>query len=145
MGRRVVLLLLAVSAGPVASWALLAPHSFFEAFPGRGHEWVAADGPYNEHLVLDVGALYLALFALTLGALPRAQRARAQLVGVVWLVFSVPHLAQHAGRPTELAPVDRLLSMAALTAVVVLAAALCLPPCNRAGARVTKGGTTSST
>ena len=34
---------------------------FYDDFPGLGRSWVAADGPYNEHLVRDVGALNLAL------------------------------------------------------------------------------------
>ena len=40
--------------------ALFTPRSFYDDFPlGRG--WVAMDGPYNQHLVRDVGSLNLAL------------------------------------------------------------------------------------
>ena len=36
-------------------WALLAPRSFYDSFPGgSGLHWVAADGPYNRHLVFSV-------------------------------------------------------------------------------------------
>ena len=55
--------------------ALFAPRSFYDDFPiGRG--WVAMDGPYNQHLVRDVGSLNLALVVLVFAALvvvdPRA-------------------------------------------------------------------------
>ena len=46
-------------------YALLAPVSFYEDFPlGRG--WVEALPGYNEHLVRDVGGLFLATGAFHL-------------------------------------------------------------------------------
>ena len=53
--RRVGLGLLAVSAAIVGFWAEFAPKSFYDDFPGGGHHWVRVDGPYNQHLVRDVG------------------------------------------------------------------------------------------
>jgi len=41
----------------VGFWALLAPRSFYDDFPGGGRSWVSALPPYNEHLVRDVGGL----------------------------------------------------------------------------------------
>jgi hypothetical protein len=52
---------LALTGAVVGAWALLAPASFWSDFPGDGLGWVAAAGPFDEHLVRDVGALYLAL------------------------------------------------------------------------------------
>ena len=37
------------------------PAAFYDDFPGLGRMWVAPDGPYNQHLVRDVGELNLAL------------------------------------------------------------------------------------
>ena len=69
-----VLLLIALVIG---LWALLAPRSFYDSFPGgNGMHWVSADGPYNRHLVSDVGSMYLALAALTVAALGRPASAR---------------------------------------------------------------------
>ena len=52
-----------------ASGPRVAPKSFYEDFPGAGRVWVAVDGPYNEHLVRDVGSLNLALaFVAVAGA-----------------------------------------------------------------------------
>ena len=61
---RVALGILAVIGLFVGVWATAAPHSFFSSFPGGGHMWAASDGPYNEHLVRDVGDLNLALVAV---------------------------------------------------------------------------------
>ncbi len=126
-GRRVVLVLLAVSAAQVGVWAVLAPRSFFAGFPGGGHRWVVGDGPFNGHLVRDVGAFYLALLVLTLGAVRRPEPQLVRVTGLVWLVFSVPHLAYHAGHLGGLGGVDRLLELVALSVTVLLAALLCLP------------------
>lgn len=58
------LLLLAASALTVGLWTLLVPRSFYDDCPLPGRNWVSALGPYNEHLVRDVGALNLALGVL---------------------------------------------------------------------------------
>ena len=74
---------LALSSLQIGAWALFAPRSFYDGFPGAGRSWVSVDGPYNEHLVRDVGALNLAI-AVLLVALPsyRARRAKARAEGV---------------------------------------------------------------
>ena len=56
---RVILALLAITSVQLGLWATFAPRSFYEDFPGGGRNWVAVDGPYNEHLVRDFGALNL--------------------------------------------------------------------------------------
>ena len=67
---RVWLTLLGLVGLFVGTWATFFPRSFYDDFPaGSGHAWVAADGPYNEHLVRDVGALNLALAAVAIAAL----------------------------------------------------------------------------
>lgn len=143
---RLVLTVLAASAAYVGVWALLAPRSFFASFPGGGRSWVAADGPFNEHLVRDVGALYLALLVVTLAAAVRPESGRVRLTGVAWLVFGVPHLAYHAAHlGLYEGGVDDVLHLVALGGTVALAAALCLPMRRRArGAAVTTGSAASS-
>lgn len=116
--------LLAVGA-VIGLWALLAPRSFYDDFPTSSMHWVASDGPYNRHLVSDVGSLYLALAALTVAALVRP--ALARLAGVVWLVFSLPHWLYHSTHLGGYGTRDRVLNEVALVAVVILAALLCVP------------------
>ena len=50
---------LTASALYVGWWASLAPRSFYDSFPGLNRMWVGGDGPYNEHLVRDIGGLGL--------------------------------------------------------------------------------------
>ena len=118
-----VLLLIALVTG---LWAAVAPRSFYDSFPGgSGLHWVSADGPYNRHLVSDVGSMYLALAALTVAALGRPTLAR--LAGVVWLVFSVPHWLYHSVHLGLYGTRDQVLNEVALVGVVLLAALLCVP------------------
>ena len=59
--QRITLAVLAVQGLVLGCWAAFAPRSLYDDFPGFGHHWVVVDGPYNEHLVRDVGSLFLAL------------------------------------------------------------------------------------
>jgi hypothetical protein len=93
---RLALGVLVVSGLFVGVWAAVAPRSFFLDFPGLGHTWTAADGPYNEHLVRDVGELNLALSVLTACALAWMTRPLVVAASGAWLVYSLPHFAYHA-------------------------------------------------
>jgi hypothetical protein len=124
-GQRIALGVLLLVALGVGLWALPAPRSFYDSFPTSSLHWVATDGPYNRHLVTDVGSLYLALAALTIAALARP--ALARLTGVVWLVFSVPHWLYHSAHLDLYGTRDKVLNEVALLAVVALAALLCVP------------------
>lgn len=75
--------------------ALVVPHTFYDDFPFLAH-WVERLPPYNEHLVTDVGGLYVG-FAVVLGL--AAWRPRRDLVIAAcagFLTVSIPHLAFHA-------------------------------------------------
>jgi hypothetical protein len=56
---------------------------------------VAADGPYNEHLVRDFGDLNLALAVVTVVALVASTRLVALAAAVGWIVYQTPHLVYH--------------------------------------------------
>src|SRR3712207_9350877 len=53
---RIGLLYLLFVNGVTGIWATVSPRSFYDDFPGGGHAWVGGDGPYNEHLVRDIGS-----------------------------------------------------------------------------------------
>lgn len=108
----------------VGLWAGLAPRSFYEDFPGLGRVWVAVDGPFNEHLVRDVGWLNLALTVATVWAAVTLGRTLVVAVLVAWLVMSLPHLAYHLGHLDGLATSDRVGELASLALVPLVAAAL---------------------
>jgi hypothetical protein len=75
-------------------YALFAPVSFYEDFPlGRG--WVEALPAYNEHLVRDVGGLFLATAAVLLAAAWILERRLMIVAAGSFLLFSVPHTVYH--------------------------------------------------
>lgn len=121
---RVGLGYLAATGLLVGIWAGFAPRSFYDDFPGLGRVWVAVDGPYNEHLVRDVGWLQLALVVATIWAMVTLSRALVATVLVAWLVTSVPHLAYHLGTLEGLSTTDRVGEVASLALVPVVAGVL---------------------
>ncbi|HEV7964049.1 MAG TPA: hypothetical protein VGP57_16040 [Actinoplanes sp.] len=126
--RRWLLLILAAIAAYVGAWALLAPAAWYDTFPGAGHHWLPILGAYNEHLARDVGGLYLALAALSVGAAARAADGYlVRLAAIAWLVFSVPHLVYHLGHLGVYAGLDRAGNAVSLSVVVLLGVALLIP------------------
>ena len=130
--RRTLLWLTAVVGLYVGLWSAGAPRSFYDSFPGLGFIWISIDGPYNEHLVRDVGALYLGLAAATaLAALQRSEVAAvaaSRTIGLAWVVFSVPHLAYHALHLDGLGALDVVAQMISLGSTAVLGGLLMLGP-----------------
>jgi hypothetical protein len=131
--RQVVLVVTAVIGLFVGGWAASAPRSFYDAFPGLGRIWVAVDGPFNEHLVRDVGALYLALAAAGLVAAATRSVAASRAVGAAWVVFSVPHLVYHAGHLAGFGLVDQVGQVVSLSSTIILGLPLLLPDRQRTG------------
>lgn len=108
----------------VGVWATLAPRSFYDDFPGGGRTWVSADGPYNEHLVRDFGALNLALTAVVAVALVTRAPAAVRAAALAWLVYSLPHFVYHARHLEVYDTSDKILNLVALGAAVLLSAAV---------------------
>ena len=126
--RRILLLVTSAIGTVVGVWAALLPTEFYESFPGLGlGPWVAVDGPFNEHLIRDVGALYLALAAGGVYAACTSGTQAGRAVGIAWIVFSVPHLAYHLGHTAGLSGVDLVVEIVSLSSTIVLAVPLLLP------------------
>jgi hypothetical protein len=111
---RVLLGVMTVSGTVVGVWAAFAPRAFYENFPGLGQVWVAVDGPYNEHLVRDVGSLNLALAVITAFALVSLARSTIVAAMCGWLVYGVPHFVYHA---RHLGPFDATQAVGVLAGV----------------------------
>ena len=79
----------------VGGWQALAPASFYADSPGAGRHWVSVDGPYNEHLLRDVGQGNLALGVMALVALLTGGVWLARATGLAALVASLPHQLYH--------------------------------------------------
>jgi hypothetical protein len=126
--QRALLSVLTLSAAYVGAWAQVAPHSFYASFPGLHHHWIKPDGPYNEHLIRDVGGFYLGLCAAGVLVLVRGRRGEAAVLGVAWSVFSALHLAYHGLHLGVHAVPDRVALMIALGGTLVASVLLTVQP-----------------
>ncbi|HEX2848986.1 MAG TPA: hypothetical protein VHN98_00465 [Acidimicrobiales bacterium] len=104
---RIALGLVALASLELGAWALAAPRSFYDSFPGGGRTWVSIDGPFNEHLVRDVGALSLALVVVLVVAVWSGDRAQLRIGAAAAIVWGLPHLAYHLAHLTHLSTSDR--------------------------------------
>jgi hypothetical protein len=118
---RIVLVIWAAVSLQLAGWAILAPRSFYDDYPGFGRHWVSVDGPYNEHFVRDFGALNLALAVVTIAALITLSRPMVIAVAVAWLAWGVPHLVYHLRHLDLYSTTDQVLNVVALAALPVIA------------------------
>jgi hypothetical protein len=107
----------------IGIWATAAPRSFYDHFPGWS-SWVSPLGPYDEHLVRDVGAFQLGLLVLGLFALVTLERRVVQAALVASVVAGLPHLIYHLTATGPLSTADNVLSLIGLALPVVIALAL---------------------
>ena len=123
---------LALTPALVGLWATVAPRGFYDDFPGGGHSWVSAVGPYDEHLVRDVGALYLGSLVLLAFAYAWLDRRLVQAALVSYAVAALPHLVYHLTALDGFDTGDAVAEIAGLALNVVLPLGLL--------AMTTKGG-----
>jgi len=124
------LLFLTFASLLVGPWAQFVPASFWEGFPGFGRAWVSADGPYNEHLVRDVGGLQLGMAVVCFAAFLRPGVALVRAAALASIVWQAPHFVYHLVHLEDLPTLgDRVAQTAGsvltlAVAVAVLVAAL---------------------
>jgi hypothetical protein len=121
---RIALGYLSLVSLEIGLWAQLAPRSFFDHFPGLGRAWVRVDGPYNEHLVRDVGGLNLGLAAVLIIALVTLSRPTIIASSVASLLYGIPHLVYHIVNTDDLDTGDVAVSLGGLALFAVLPIAL---------------------
>ena len=127
ISRRIVLTITAAMGLFVGVWAAAFPQGFYDAFPGLGLMWISVDGPFNEHLIRDVGALYVAIAAASIYAIFARSLAATRAVGIAWTVFGAPHLAYHLAHLEGLAPIDVIGNVVSLGGSLLLGILLLLP------------------
>jgi hypothetical protein len=108
----------------IGVWALAAPRSWYDEFPGAGMHWIPAFGPYDEHLVRDLGGLYLGLGLLLVFAAVSLARPLVQGALAMLLVFAAPHLVWHLTELDALPTGDNVVNVTTLVLSVVLPAVL---------------------
>jgi hypothetical protein len=93
------------------------PHTFYEHFPFVA-DWVAEMPPYNEHLVSDVGGLYLGFAVLFAIAAWRLERGLIIAACAAFLIVSTLHLLFHATHLHGMGPVDATAELFALASLL---------------------------
>jgi hypothetical protein len=129
------LLLVAAAQAEIAIWGLLAPRSFYTTYPGAGHHWVSAAGPYDEHLVRDFAGMELGFAVLLVCAAVWFERRLVLVAGAAFLAATVPHFAFHAFHTDELSTADNVASLAGFGIEIVLVTAAMVVAARRAPAR----------
>ena len=123
--KRTVLIGLAVPNVLAGCWAVVAPASWYEDFPGWSPRVVSALPPFNEHLASDTGAGLLATGLVMLIAGARLRRDTTVVATIGYLAFSVPHAVFHLRHPgDDLSIVEDAVNSGALWLGVVLAGAV---------------------
>jgi hypothetical protein len=100
-------------------WITISPTSFYDDFPlGRG--WVEALPAYNEHLMRDVGGLFMATgLVLVVAGVWLDRRVVALALGS-YLLFAIPHTIYHLLNLEPYETGDTIGNVIALAATVVL-------------------------
>jgi hypothetical protein len=114
----------AVTPALVGIWATVSPRGFYDQFPGAGHHWVSAVGAYDEHLVRDVGALYLGALVLLALAWAWLDRRLVQATLISYAVAALPHLIYHCTALDGFSAGDAVAEIGGLALNVVIPLAL---------------------
>lgn len=115
---RVALWILFASAVSVGVPAAVAPHTFFADFPFLAH-WVEMLPPYNEHLVTDVGGLYLGFAVVFAWAAIALEPALVRAASAAWLLAASIHLLFHATHLDGFGTTDAIGEVASLAVLLV--------------------------
>jgi hypothetical protein len=115
---RISLIYLLVAAVLIGLPATVAPHAFYDDFPFGAH-WVDLLPPYNEHLVTDVGGLYLGFAVLFGWAAWSLERTLVRAVCTAWLLTAGLHLIFHAGHLDSFGTADAIAEIASLALLLV--------------------------
>jgi hypothetical protein len=93
---RIALVALGIPSAAAGLWAVLAPESWYDHFPGWDPRLVSAEPPFNAHLSTDAGSGLLASGIVLLVAAWFGDRRSVRLGLIAYLLFTVPHSAYHA-------------------------------------------------
>jgi len=115
---RLALGLLGLAALSIGLTATVSPQTFYEDFPFFTH-WVNLLPPYNEHLVTDVGGLYLGFAVLFAWAAWSLEQTLIRAVCCAWLLTAGLHLLFHAGHLEGFSTADAVAEIASLSLLLV--------------------------
>jgi hypothetical protein len=122
----------------VGTWAYFFPQGFYDHFPSVLGEWISQDGPYNEHLIRDHGAQYLALGLASIFGLIWRSQIGCRLLGIAWTAFGILHFAYHVTHLSHMSVSDQVGQVTVLALAVVLGVGLFVGPRRTRAAAVTR-------
>lgn len=113
---RATLTLLAAIAAAVGLFAAVAPHTFYREVVG-----VDLLGPYNQHLVTDVGGLYLGFAVLFAAAAVTLRRELVLATCGAWTLTQLVHFGYHLAHLEGFGAADAIAQTVGLGLLLVLA------------------------
>lgn len=120
LAPRAALGLVGLTQAEIGIWGLIAPRALYDKYPGAGHHWIAALGPYNEHLIRDFAAAELGFAVLLLAAAmwfgPRLVFAAA----IAFLTATLPHFIYHLTTTSSFSTTDNVASLGGFGLEVLL-------------------------
>ncbi|HEX7825428.1 MAG TPA: hypothetical protein VF477_11035 [Mycobacterium sp.] len=126
--QRGLLGFLTLTGAGVGLWAYAAPRNWYDTFPGMGLSWLPQLGPYNEHFVKDVGAMFLGLGLLSVLTLIHiANTTIVKVTAGTWTLFSLLHFIYHMQMLGMYSPRDQVLNVIVLTVILLASALLFIP------------------
>jgi len=121
---RIGLAYIAIGFALVGFWAAFAPTSFYKDFPGAGRHWISPDGPFNQHLIRDVGELNLALMVVVLAAGVTLSLPLVRAALLATLVNGVLHVVYHVGHVDMFSSSDQVAIIGSLVLAPIVALVL---------------------
>ena len=115
---RLALGILFLSALTIGLTAAIVPRTFYDDFPFLTH-WVELLPPYNEHLVTDVGGLYLGFAVLFAWAARTLDRTLVRAVSSAWLLAAALHLIFHASHLGNFGTGDAIAEITSLALLLI--------------------------
>jgi AhpD family alkylhydroperoxidase len=126
--RKLLLLSIAVPTLATGAWAVVAPSSWHQSFPGLGRHWLPPFGAYNEHLARDFGGALLALGVLLMWTALSPGSPLRRVVPGAFLAFALPHFVFHLAHLGELPAADDAVNLVLLGLSVAVPLALLVMP-----------------
>jgi hypothetical protein len=130
--RRGLLAATAILGGYVGVWAEFFPAAFYSSFPGFGLHWIDIAGAFDEHLIRDVGSMYLALTAVSIAGIVARTATVGRVAGLGWVVFGVFHFGFHVTHLVG-STLDEVGAVVSLGVSALLGVALLFPLAPRVG------------
>jgi hypothetical protein len=108
-----LLVAVVINAG-IGLFAAADPLGFYRRVPG-----VSMMGAYDQHLVVDIGFLFLAVTVMLVVALFHREKVLVRTACVSALVFAVPHFVNHATHLSGFTTAQRLNELWGLVVLIV--------------------------